>query len=215
MGWVNVRRDHGGVIFVDLRDRSGLVQLVFNPEHSPSAHAVAGDIRGEFVVRGVELKTSYARELPPVLADGIQLQQLVLNLVVNGLRAGFSVMQALEAVGKELPPPISTEFKRVVQEMQLGLPMEQALGNLTRRIDERRQAALKLNYGRAVSDSSGQLPLDVALIQVTPPHACLLHEPQAELAALFERYVGARLAGPAAGAPRRSRRTRARRPRAS
>jgi len=50
MGWVNVRRDHGGVIFVDLRDRSGLVQLVFNPEHSPAAHALAGDIRGEFVV---------------------------------------------------------------------------------------------------------------------------------------------------------------------
>ena len=50
MGWVNVRRDHGGVIFVDLRDRSGLVQLVFNPEHSPAAHAVAGDIRSEFVV---------------------------------------------------------------------------------------------------------------------------------------------------------------------
>ena len=58
----------------------------------------------------------------------------MLNLVVNGLRAGFSVMQALEAVGKELPPPISVEFKRVVQEMQLGIPMEQALGNLTRRI---------------------------------------------------------------------------------
>ena len=58
----------------------------------------------------------------------------MLNLVVNGLRAGYSVMQALESVGKELPPPISVEFKRVVQEMQLGIPMEQALSNLTRRI---------------------------------------------------------------------------------
>lgn len=58
----------------------------------------------------------------------------MLNLVVNGLRAGYSVMQALEAVGRELPPPISVEFRRVVQEMQLGLPMEAALGNLTRRI---------------------------------------------------------------------------------
>lgn len=58
----------------------------------------------------------------------------MLNLVVNGLRAGYSVMQALEAVGRELPPPISVEFRRVVQEMQLGLPMEGALGNLTRRI---------------------------------------------------------------------------------
>jgi tight adherence protein B len=58
----------------------------------------------------------------------------MLNLVVNGLRAGYSVMQALEAVSRELPPPISAEFRRVVQEMQLGLPMETALSNLTRRI---------------------------------------------------------------------------------
>lgn len=58
----------------------------------------------------------------------------MLNLVVNGLRAGFSTMQALEAVSKELPPPISDEFRRVVQEMQLGLPMDVALGNLYRRI---------------------------------------------------------------------------------
>lgn len=58
----------------------------------------------------------------------------MLNLVVNGLRAGYSTMQALEAVSKELPPPISDEFRRVVQEMQLGLSMERALGNLLRRI---------------------------------------------------------------------------------
>ncbi len=58
----------------------------------------------------------------------------MLNLVVNGLRAGYSTMQAMEAVSKELPPPICDEFKRVVQEMQLGIPMEKALDNLLRRI---------------------------------------------------------------------------------
>lgn len=58
----------------------------------------------------------------------------MLNLMVNGLRAGYSTMQAMEAVSKELPPPISDEFRRVVQEMQLGLPMERALDNLMRRI---------------------------------------------------------------------------------
>ncbi len=58
----------------------------------------------------------------------------MLNLMVNGLRAGYSTMQAMEAVSKELPAPISTEFRRVVQEMQLGIPMEQALDNLLRRI---------------------------------------------------------------------------------
>jgi tight adherence protein B len=58
----------------------------------------------------------------------------MLNLVVNGLRAGYSPMQALESVGRELPPPISVEFHRVVQEIQLGLPQEAALANLTRRV---------------------------------------------------------------------------------
>lgn len=59
----------------------------------------------------------------------------MLNLVVNGLRAGFSTLQAMEAVSKELPEPISGEFRRVVQEMQLGIPMEDALDHLLRRID--------------------------------------------------------------------------------
>ena len=58
----------------------------------------------------------------------------MLSLMVNGLRAGYSIMQAMEAVAKEMPPPISDEFRRIVQEMQLGLPMDTALDNLTRRI---------------------------------------------------------------------------------
>ena len=49
MGWVHTRRDHGGVIFVDLRDRSGIVQAVFHPENT-AAFAVAEELRGEFVV---------------------------------------------------------------------------------------------------------------------------------------------------------------------
>jgi tight adherence protein B len=58
----------------------------------------------------------------------------MLNLVVNGLRAGYSSMQALESVGRELPEPISVEFHRVVQEIQLGIPQEAALANLLRRM---------------------------------------------------------------------------------
>lgn len=58
----------------------------------------------------------------------------MLNLMVNGLRAGYSNMQAMEAVSREMPSPISDEFGRVVQEMQIGLSMEHALDNLLRRI---------------------------------------------------------------------------------
>jgi aspartyl-tRNA synthetase len=50
MGWVHTRRDHGGLIFVDLRDRTGLLQIVFNPEHSQAAFELAGELRGEFVI---------------------------------------------------------------------------------------------------------------------------------------------------------------------
>ncbi|MEK6569213.1 MAG: aspartate--tRNA ligase, partial [candidate division NC10 bacterium] len=50
MGWVQRRRDHGGLIFVDVRDREGIVQTVFNPERYPEAHEVAHRMRSEFVV---------------------------------------------------------------------------------------------------------------------------------------------------------------------
>jgi len=49
-GWVHRRRDHGGLVFIDLRDRSGLVQVVFNPETSPDSHSVARELRNEYVL---------------------------------------------------------------------------------------------------------------------------------------------------------------------
>jgi tight adherence protein B len=58
----------------------------------------------------------------------------MLNLMTNGLRAGYSTNQAMEAVSRELPAPISDEFRRVIQEMQIGISMEKALENLLRRI---------------------------------------------------------------------------------
>ncbi len=50
MGWVDRRRDLGGVIFVDLRDKYGKTQVVFNPEHNPEVHKIADTIRNEFVI---------------------------------------------------------------------------------------------------------------------------------------------------------------------
>jgi aspartyl-tRNA synthetase len=50
-GWVARRRDHGGLIFIDLRDRWGAVQVVFNPANAPKAHSDASDLRSEYVIR--------------------------------------------------------------------------------------------------------------------------------------------------------------------
>lgn len=50
MGWAQYRRDHGGLIFIDLRDRFGLTQVVFSPEVAPDAHERAHVLRTEFVL---------------------------------------------------------------------------------------------------------------------------------------------------------------------
>jgi aspartyl-tRNA synthetase len=50
-GWVNRRRDHGGLIFIDLRDRQGIVQIVFNPESAPATMQKAGELRSEYVIK--------------------------------------------------------------------------------------------------------------------------------------------------------------------
>ena len=87
--------------------------------------AVLGAMAPRFYMRRQQSKrlVTFGNQLPDML-----------NLVVNGLRAGYSTMQALEAVSKELPPPLCVEFARVVKEMQLGIGMEDALSNLHRRI---------------------------------------------------------------------------------
>ncbi|MFB0505224.1 MAG: aspartate--tRNA ligase [Thermodesulfobacteriota bacterium] len=71
MGWVQRRRDHGGVIFVDLRDREGIIQVVFNPEINPEIHAKAHRIRSEFVlaVKG-EVTMRPAESINPDLDTG-------------------------------------------------------------------------------------------------------------------------------------------------
>jgi aspartyl-tRNA synthetase len=81
-GWVGRRRDHGGLIFIDLRDQTGVLQLVINPERSPEAARTAHDIRNEFVVRGTGEVVARAPEaVNPKLPTGeieVQVDQLEL-----------------------------------------------------------------------------------------------------------------------------------------
>ena len=63
MGWVHRRRDHGGVIFIDLRDRDGITQVVFHEDVDPAVHKRAEEVRPEYVI-AVEGKWSRARRRP-------------------------------------------------------------------------------------------------------------------------------------------------------
>jgi tight adherence protein B len=85
-----------------------------------------------------------------------------LNLMVNGLRSGYSVLQAMEAVAREMPPPIAVEFARVVQENQLGISLEQALANMLRRInsDDLDLVVTAINVQREVGGNLAEI-LDV------------------------------------------------------
>jgi len=60
-GWVNRRRDHGGLVFLDIRDRYGLTQVICDPERSPEAHRIAAELRSEYVV---QVSGTVARRLP-------------------------------------------------------------------------------------------------------------------------------------------------------
>jgi len=75
-GWVNRRRDLGGLIFIDLRDRYGLTQVVFNPELNPEPHAIASDVRNEYVlaVRGVVRQRPEGTVNPKLTTGEIEIE---------------------------------------------------------------------------------------------------------------------------------------------
>jgi aspartyl-tRNA synthetase len=82
-GWVARRRDHGGLIFIDLRDHTGIVQLVINPERAPEAAKVAHEIRSEFVVHARGEVTRRAPEAvnPNIPTGEVEIQVDELEIV--------------------------------------------------------------------------------------------------------------------------------------
>jgi tight adherence protein B len=147
--WLNVRLEHsnmGGGIAREL----ARADLKLKPAEYIALMVIAAFgvgfvawfIGGKSIPFGI-VGAIFGAFLPRMYVRRQQGQRLVrfngqladmLNLMVNGLRAGYSTMQAMEAVSREMPAPISDEFRRVVQEMQIGLTMERALDNLLRRI---------------------------------------------------------------------------------
>jgi aspartyl-tRNA synthetase len=95
-GWVHRRRDHGGLIFIDLRDRSGIVQLVFHPEAAPSAHESAHALRSEDVITAVGTVTRRdPQNVNPNLGTGeIELAVAELQILADADTPPFPLDEA-------------------------------------------------------------------------------------------------------------------------
>ena len=97
-GWVHRRRDHGGLIFFDLRDRSGLVQVVFNADVSEPAHSLAETVRPEYVIQ----VTGVVRARPeglinPNLATGeIEVEVATLTILNTAKTPPFAINEETE-----------------------------------------------------------------------------------------------------------------------
>jgi len=92
-GWVNTRRDHGGLVFVDLRDASGICQLVVNPENAPAAAVTAHGIRNEFVLRvaGEVVRRTPATINPNVPTGEVEVQVDELAIVSTSTPLPFQL----------------------------------------------------------------------------------------------------------------------------
>ena len=97
MGWVHRRRDLGNLLFLDVRDRTGLAQVVFNKETQPGAHAKAEQVRSEFVV-AVEGKVVKRQKPNPELASGeIELVAMKLHVLNNAKTPPFAIEDEINA----------------------------------------------------------------------------------------------------------------------
>jgi aspartyl-tRNA synthetase len=150
-GWVHRRRDHGGVIFVDLRDREGVVQIVCDPD-TPETFAVADKLRGEFVVEVV----GRVRERPPGTVNP--------NLVSGEVEVLASAIEILNAA---LPPPFQMDDEHLSETVRLEY----------RFLDLRRpqmQKNLRLRYRTAMAvrrylDREGFIDIETPMLTRSTP----------------------------------------------
>jgi len=119
----------GEYIILNLTSILGFFLIGYLLFHRSLLMAGAAGVAG-FYAPGIYVKIQQQRRLN---AFNNQLGDAI-NLLANSLRSGYSLLQSMETVAKELPPPISVEFTRVVREIGLGLSNEQAMNNMLRRI---------------------------------------------------------------------------------
>jgi aspartyl-tRNA synthetase len=94
-GWVNRRRDLGGLIFIDLRDRFGITQVVFNPEIAPDAHEAASNVRSEYVleIRGVVRQRPEGTQNPNLVTGEIEVEAHAIAVLNAAKPPPFEITQ--------------------------------------------------------------------------------------------------------------------------
>jgi len=103
-GWIQKRRDHGSLTFVDLRDSSGIVQVVFSPEESPDAHSLAHELRNEFVIaaHGKVTKRPEGTENPNLSTGEIEILTTELEILNRSETPPFVIEDAGPEVSEEM-----------------------------------------------------------------------------------------------------------------
>ena len=97
-GWVHRRRDHGGVTFIDLRDRTGIVQVVFHPETAPEAAAAVSDVRNEYVLRitGSVVERSHEARNPNLVTGDVEVQASALEVLNEAKTPPFAIADEVD-----------------------------------------------------------------------------------------------------------------------
>ncbi len=154
-GWVAARRDHGGLIFIDLRDREGVLQLVFNPAEAPAAHAVAGRARAEYYLA--------ARGRVVMRSEGTANAELP----TGAIEVAVSEARILNS---SLPPPFPIDGETTAEDVRLryryiDLRRPTMQRNLRRR-------ALAVQATRAYLDRAGFVEIETPILwRATPEGA--------------------------------------------
>jgi len=154
-GWVAARRDHGGLIFIDLRDREGVLQLVFNPAEAPVAHEVAGRARAEYYLA--------ARGRVVMRSEGT----VNAELPTGAIEVAVSEARILNS---SQPPPFPIDGETTAEDVRLRYRYI----DLRRPVMQRnlRRRALAVQATRAFLDRSGFVEIETPILwRATPEGA--------------------------------------------
>ncbi len=155
MGWVHRRRDHGGLVFIDLRDRFGLTQIAFSPDVAPAVHARAQDLRAEDVlaVRGKVTSRPAGSENPDLPTGGVEIY-----------------VEELRVLNVSAPPPFSLderESRDVAENVRLKYRfLDLRRAPLTRNLVLRSKVAKEV---RDYLDQNGFLEIETPILTKSTP----------------------------------------------